>query len=104
MVNQFQTLSAAIDDLRNRGYIYSFKIDNDGALCIETMEFVEPEDMTLVEYHRFEGQSSEDDMAVVYAVESTKGLKGIIIDAYGTYANPNVTAFLKKVKMKEGLS
>ena len=104
MVNQFDTLSAAIDDLRSRGYKYSFKIELDGAMCIETMEFVKPEDMMVTEYHRFEGQSSEDDMSVVYAVESRKGLKGIIIDAYGTYANPNLTAFLAKVKMKEGLS
>lgn len=104
MVNQFDTLSTALDDLKKRGYIYSFKIEKDAAMCIETLEFVKPEDMTVVEYHRFEGQSSEDDMSVVYAVESRTGLKGVIIDAYGTYANPNLTAFLSKVNMKEGLS
>ena len=100
MVNQFDTLSTAIDDLKKRGFIYSFKIDSNTAICIETMEFVKPEDMSVVEYHRFEGQSSEDDMSVVYAVESVSGLKGVIIDAYGTYANPHLTAFLSKVKMK----
>src|ERR1041384_7596180 len=104
MVNQFDTLSGAIDDLKARGYIYSFKIDKYEAVCIETMDFVKPEDMTVIEYHRFEGQSSEDDMSEVYAVESSGGLKGLIIDAYGTYANPNLTLFLSKVKMKEGLS
>lgn len=104
MVNQFDTLSTAINELRDRGYIYSFKIEADEAMCIETLDFVKPEDMIVVEYHRFEGQSSEDDMSVVYAVESSGGLKGLIIDAYGTYANPNLTSFLAKVKMKEGLS
>ncbi len=104
MVNQFDTLSVAINDLRNRGYSYSFKIEECFAVCIETLEYVKPEEMKVAEYHRFEGQSSEDDMSVVYAVETRNGLKGVIIDAYGTYANPQLTEFLQKVKMKEGLS
>jgi len=104
MENQFDTLSAAINDLRNRGYSYSFKIEEGFAVCIETLEYVKPAEMRVVEYHRFEGQSSEDDMSVVYAVETKSGLKGIIIDAYGTYANPLLTDFLSKVNMKDGLS
>jgi hypothetical protein len=55
-----------------------------------------------VEHDRFEGASDPDDMSVVYAMESDDGLKGVIADAFGLYANPDLGVFLEKVKIREG--
>lgn len=45
------------------------------------------DDLTIVEHHRFEGMSDPDDSSVVYALEASNGLKGVLVDAYGAYAN-----------------
>jgi hypothetical protein len=40
-------------------------------------------------------------MSVVYAIESTDGPRGIIADAFGVYANPDLSGFLEKVNIRE---
>jgi len=54
------------------------------------------------EYHRFEGVSDPDDMSIVYAIESQSGTRGTLVDAFGVYSNPAVSAFLKDVPVEPG--
>jgi hypothetical protein len=54
-----------------------------------------------VEHYRFEGASDPDDMSVVYAIKIDNGLKGIVADAFGVYANPDLGGFLEKVTIQE---
>jgi hypothetical protein len=42
-------------------------------------------------------------MSVVYAIESYDGLKGILTDAFGLYANPDLGRFLEKLTIREDL-
>jgi hypothetical protein len=71
--------------------------------AVESGETFRPQDLTIVEHHRFEGASDPDDMAIVYGIESNSGIRGVLVDAYGVYADPRVSEFLKTVKMREGL-
>ena len=48
------------------------------------------DELTIVEHYRFGGASDPDDVSVVYAMEIDGGPKGIITDAYGLYASPNL--------------
>src|SRR4030095_15739822 len=52
------------------------------------------------EYQRFEGVSNPDDMAIVYAIESLNGMRGSLVDAFGVYSDPSVSAFLQDVPMR----
>jgi hypothetical protein len=54
--------------------------------------------MKIVEHFRFEGDSDPADMTVVYALEANDGVKGTVIDAFGTYSNPKLSEFLRKVE------
>ncbi len=47
---------------------------------------IHPEDFEVDETYRFEGMSSTDDNSVLYAISSKNGLKGLLVDAYGVYA------------------
>lgn len=98
-VNQFQTMTEALEDLRKRGYKDDVLIENNKAHIPGSNVQMDAQDMSIVEYHRFEGNSDSDDMAVVYAVESNNGSRGVIIDAYGTYSNAEIGDFLKSVKL-----
>ncbi len=100
-VNQFDTMTEALTNLNRRGFTYTFEIEEGGARCIETGELVEPENVAIEEYHRFEGESNPDDMSVVYAVITSSGLKGTFIDAYGAYSSSHTGSFLKEVKFRE---
>ena len=57
-----------------------------------------PDEVTIVDFYRFEGESNPDDMSVLYAIVATDGVKGTISNAYGTYADANTDDFLKQVE------
>ncbi|OON70994.1 hypothetical protein [Hymenobacter sp. CRA2] len=57
-----------------------------------------PEEVTIVDFYRFEGESNPDDMSILYAIEANDGTRGTISNAFGTYADEGVDAFLRKVE------
>lgn len=91
----------AMRDLRQRGFTTDLEF-RDGALCeTATGRRFRPDELAIVEHHRFEGESDPEDMSVVYAIESDDGVRGIVMDAFGAYANPRLGDFLEKVKVHE---
>ena len=36
-------------------------------------------------------------MAIVYAIETTRGVRGILVDAFGVYSDPTISAVLRNV-------
>lgn len=98
--NQYETLTEALNDLKKRGYVYSFEVVDQKAIVGETNESFDPEDITIAEYHRFEGDSNPDDMSVVYAIETTSGIKGVLIDAYGTYSSEELSSIITRAKIQ----
>lgn len=91
----------AIADLRRRGYAADFEIRDDTLRDVVSGRRFRPEELAIVEHHRFEGASDPEDMSVVYAIESSDGLRGIVVDAFGAYANPRLADLLEKVEVRE---
>jgi hypothetical protein len=59
-----------------------------------------PEEFEIDEFYRFEGMTDPADSAVIYAISSLMGnLKGVIIDAYGVYAENISPELLDKLKI-----
>ena len=56
------------------------------------------QDVIIREYDRFEGVSDPDDMAILYALESSSGIHGTLVDAFGVYSNPAISAYLRCVR------
>ena len=57
-----------------------------------------PEEVTIVDFYRFEGESNPDDTSILYAIEANDGAKGTIASAYGVYADTDTDDFLKQVE------
>ncbi|UYZ62305.1 hypothetical protein [Hymenobacter weizhouensis] len=57
-----------------------------------------PEEVTIVDFYRFEGESNPDDMSILYAIEAADGTKGTISAPYGVYADEQIDEFLKRVE------
>ena len=54
-------------------------------------------DFEIVEFYRFEGDSDPSDEAVVYAIESTTGKKGVLVSGYGISAEGMSAEMAKKL-------
>ena len=91
----------AMRDLRQRGYTADFEFrDNSLRETVGGRRF-QPDELAIVEHYRFEGASNPDDMSVVYAIESDDGVRGVVMNAFGPYADPGLAGFLEKVKVRE---
>lgn len=91
------TLAGALDDLARRGFTERFGVVGDGLRAIEGGKAFRTDELMIREYHRFEGISDPDDMSIVYAIESRDGTRGTLVDAFGVYSNPAVSAVLRSV-------
>lgn len=89
----------AINDLDSRGYSKSFGIRKGGLYCFETKEIFKSIDISIREFHRFEGATDYEDMSIIYVIETSNGLKGTIADAFGTYADTVLGDFLQSVRI-----
>ncbi len=98
--NRYGDMLEALGDLNSKGYSKSFMITKDGLYCIETKETFKPPNIIIEEFHRFEGATDYEDMAIIYVIVTENGLKGTVIDAFGTYSNPDLGDFLKQVRIK----
>ena len=68
----------ALDDLRKRGYDADFKTESFCLYCGDLDLRLNEEEFHVDETYRFEGESNLEDNAVVYAMTSSTGVKGII--------------------------
>ncbi len=94
------TLSQTLDALQRRGFVATFTVADRALRVRGSDRTFRPEQLTIREHHRFEGVSDPDDMAIVYAVEGPDGTRGVLIDAFGVYANPAVGAVLDRMRME----
>ncbi len=89
----YTSMTEAIQELKERGFTANFEFLDKAFRDVDSGRTFKAEDLTIVEYYRFEGVSDPDDMSVVYAIESNDGTQGIIVDAFGVYANPQLGSF-----------
>jgi len=96
----YDTVSTALNSLKERGFTRDFNIAFDKIICNETNECLNANEFEITEVYRFEGESNPSDEAVVYAVESQDGnIKGVIVNAYGPYADPISDEMIKKLSI-----
>lgn len=96
----YDTLTAAVSDLENRGYEHDFTLAPDCIECKAIDLQLMPEEFEIDEFYRFEGMNDPGDSSVIYAISSPVGnLKGVLIDAYGAYAENVSPELLDKLKI-----
>ena len=58
-----------------------------------------PSEFEIVEVYRFEGNSDPADEAAVYAIESTGGIRGVLVSGYGISAEGMSADMAKKLSI-----
>jgi hypothetical protein len=97
----YMTLAGAVDDLARWGFREHFQIKAGKLLALDSGKTFDAPELVIRAYHRFEGVSDPDDMAIVYAIESRSGVRGTLVDAFGVYADPAVGVFLEGVPIRK---
>ena len=97
----YLTVACAVDDLTRRGFTEDFRVVDGKLRATGTRETFRPEELVISEFHRFEGISDPDDMAIVYGVEARNGLRGTVVDAFGVYSDPALGALLEHVPFRQ---
>lgn len=95
--NQYETMLEAIAALKRRGFTENFELAAGGLRALGTGRVYEPQALHIVEHHRFEGQTDPDDMSVLYAIAAEDGTRGLIADAFGPYADPELGRVLRRI-------
>ena len=93
----YDTVTEAVRGLKQRGYTKDFNLMENCIVC-DDQKF-HPEDFEIVEVYRYEGNSDPADEAVVYAIESNKGVRGVLVSGYGISADEMTAEMAKKLSM-----
>ncbi|HEY8388353.1 MAG TPA: hypothetical protein VIK74_07100 [Parasegetibacter sp.] len=97
-VPYMKSLSSCVNRMLQDGYTEGFTASDTGIRSIRSRKLYYPTDVQVVNFFRFEGSSDPDDNAVMYVIETVDGAKGILIDAYGAYADDSISRFMKAVE------
>lgn len=98
-MKSYDTLSEAINGLRSEGYVNDFNLHPEWIECPPLNLKMKPQQFTVEQVHRFEGMSSTDDNSVLYAIAGESGVKGVLVDAYGAYAESLSSDMVEKLKV-----
>jgi hypothetical protein len=94
----YDTVSEAVNGLKKRGYTLDFNLGENCLICHK--DKFDINDFEIVEVYRFEGNSDPADEAAVYAVESVRGDKGVLVTGYGISAEGLSAEMARKLSIQ----
>ncbi|HKG69598.1 MAG TPA: hypothetical protein VKA92_12065 [Segetibacter sp.] len=98
LIPHMKSLASLTNKMVLNGYDDDFKITDNGLKSLKTEKIYQPDQIHIINFFRFEGQSDPNDNTIMYVIETLDGLKGTIIDAYGPYADRKLSEFMNHVE------
>jgi hypothetical protein len=90
-----------MNKLEAMGYTDQYRVEKGKLVDLTNNKKYKPADVKAVNFYRFEGISNPDDMSILYAIETSDGRKGTLMDAYGMYSDDDTGAFLNQVEISK---
>ncbi|MBX2945373.1 MAG: phosphoribosylpyrophosphate synthetase [Cyclobacteriaceae bacterium] len=97
----YDSLAGAIKARQQQGYVQDFNLHPEWIECPSLKVRLAPEEFHVDEVHRFEGMTNPDDSAILFAISSTTGMKGLLVDAYGVYADALSPVMVRKLTIDD---
>ncbi len=92
------SLVSVMNSLVEQGFKTQFKAVEKGLKSLDTEKIFQPDEIKIVNFYRFEGESDPGDNSILYVIETNDGEKGTLTDSYGANSDTNVTKFTKQVE------
>lgn len=99
-MTSYETLTEAINSKQTEGYTFDFNLKSSILECEKLNKTFEPNAFNVDAFYRFEGDSNPDDSSILYAIQTTCGIKGLLVDAYGVYSDTVTTEMIQKLKIR----
>jgi hypothetical protein len=93
-----KTMSSCINMLTQQGFSTQFKATGNGLKSLTTEKVFKADEIKILNFYRFEGESDPSDNAILYAIETINGERGTIADAFGMYNDAAITKFMADVE------
>ncbi len=97
----YATLSEAMNSLIQLGYTTDFSLvtEKDCLKCNKTSLHLSPDEFEIEHWYHFDSMSDPADDTVLYVISSKKrDVKGLVVNAYGTYADSISSSIIDKLK------
>lgn len=82
-MDKTDTLSGRINQLKSEGYTKDFKLTETHLSTSDEKNTYADKDFIVDRVYRFEGMSNPGDNSILYAITTTAGTKGTLVDGYG---------------------
>ncbi len=101
-MKQKGTVSQTLNMLRlDFGYEEDFNLLDEKLKTDEEREAFLSQDFVVDEVYRFEGPSNPGDEATIYAITTSRGKKGVLLDGYNYTSGQISEELLKKLDLKK---
>lgn len=97
-IPHMKSLALCLNRMVLDGYDDDFKVEEEGLHSSKKEKTYHPDEVEVVNFFRFEGQSDPNDNTIMYVIETSDGAKGTLVDAYGPYADVKVSEYMEKVE------
>lgn len=84
--------------LESEGFTEDFRVVDGRLSTYDGGKSYGIEEVRIVNFYRFEGETDPDDMSILYAIECNDGTKGTISNSYGPKADTEIDAFMIDVE------
>jgi hypothetical protein len=99
MKESYSSLSVAIAHLQNNGYTEDFNLIEVGITSKALQKEWKAHGLDVVKFYRFEGISDPGDNTILYAIETSDGHKGLLVDVYGANSSSISLEMIKKLRI-----
>jgi hypothetical protein len=97
-VHRVITLSESVNQAFRWGYTENFRMKNRSLVTDDEKISYRPDEVHIRNFFRFEGDSDPDYSSILYLIETQDGCKGVVVDAYGAYADKAISEFMGQVE------
>jgi hypothetical protein len=92
------TVLAKVEKL---GFRSQFEVTGKNLVSLKTNKHFQTNEVKIVHFYRFEGESNPEDSSIMYALEGNNGEKGTLVDGYGTTADTDTANFMLNLKSQK---
>ena len=101
---KYLSINEMIANLKEQGYKYKFRREATRLYSIELDRWITPDSFTVDAYYHFENSTFADGDRILYAISSTNGLKGFLVDTCFVYEDNISYEMAEKLKWEYTLS
>lgn len=94
--NPYSALQKAVEALEAKGFTDTLDVSTETSAIANGRE-IPAKEWTITEHYRFIDTENESESKTVYALSSGSGVKALLVNGYGKFADETVDAFLRNV-------